>query len=180
MLLTALYLLSVNQSCSGTVLDRGKPVADAAVWVEGTFTVKASKATVDQRHRTFSPHIQIVTVGSVIEFPNNDDVFHNVYAEFRAKRFDLGLYPKGQSKKVSFDKSGIVAVLCNIHPQMSAYVVIVNTPYFAKTDKNGHFSIPGIPASNVTVKVWHESGKTAEQNLGSQDQWGQLKLELRR
>lgn len=164
---TVLLLLAPNAMVTGRVLDQGRPLADAVVWLEGGERSMPGRATVDQRHEMFQPHIQIVTVGSKVDFPNNDDVFHNVYAESQAKRFDLGVYPRGKSKQVTFDKPGVVSVLCNVHSQMSAYIVVVDSPYFAKTDKQGRFKLPNVADHSYTVHVWHENGKSAIVKLSS-------------
>ena len=159
----SLTLLAISKSATidGVVTDGGRPVADAVVWLEGPEHAAPGHAIVDQRHQMFSPHIQVIPVGSRVDFPNNDDVFHNVYAEFQAKRFDLGVYPRGKSKQVTFDKPGVVSVLCNVHSQMSAYIVVVDTPYFAKTDAKGRFKFANVANHPYSVHVWHESGKSA-------------------
>lgn len=166
-MLTALIALIPTGDLSGVVLDRGRPVANAAVWLSGDFASTPKRAVIDQRNLMFQPHVEVVPVGSTIDFPNHDDVFHNVYAEFQAKRFDLGSYPKGSKKSVRFDKEGVVSVLCNVHSSMSAYIVVVDTPYFAKTDRQGRFSIHG-NWRTATLHAWHESGKTAKMELSGQ------------
>ncbi len=176
--LTTILLAHASASISGTVLNQGRPVRDAVIWLEGPVHATAGKGTVDQRHQAFEPHVQALTVGSRIDFPNNDDIFHNVYAEFQAKRFDLGVYPKGQSKHVTFDKTGVVSVLCNVHSQMSAYIVIVDTLYFAKTDKLGRYTIKGVADHAYTVHVWHESGKSTSKRLSKVTGNLTLNLEL--
>lgn len=178
--LSILLACSTSSNVSGTVTDQGKPVSDAVVWLEGPEHSKPGRATVDQRHQMFLPHIQVVPVGTRMDFPNNDDVFHNVYAEFQAKRFDLGVYPRGQSKHVTFDKPGVVSVRCNVHSQMSAYIIIVDSPYFAKTDARGFFSIKGVANHSYTVRVWHESGKTATSKISSPDVAQELRLGISR
>ena len=161
----SLFVTFKSATLTGVVSDSGHPVQDAVVWLEGKEKPNAGHAIVDQRHQMFSPHIQVVPVGSKVDFPNNDDVFHNVYAEFQAKRFDLGVYPRGKSKQVTFDKAGVVTVVCNVHSPRSAYIVVVDTPFFAKTDGKGRFSIPNVPNHSFTVHVWHESGRSAVKKL---------------
>jgi plastocyanin len=117
-----------------------------------------AKAVVDQRDRTFLPHVSVVTVGTQVDFPNNDIVFHNVFTEFNSTKFDLGNYPKGTSKSQVFKRPGLAVILCSIHPDMGAYVMVVDTPYYALSDKKGRFQISGVPAGRYTVEVWHESG----------------------
>ena len=119
-----------------------------------------SHAVVDQRDKTFIPHVSVVTTGTNVRFPNNDAVFHNVFAYYNAKKFDLGMYPQGKTKEVRFDKPGIVALLCNVHSEMSAYIMVVSTPYYAITDKNGRFEMRDVPPGSYTLRAWHESGAT--------------------
>jgi len=144
----------------------GKPAPMAAVWLEapGLHGEPLPHAVLDQRNKTFIPHVLVVTPGTKVEFPNNDTVFHNVFAEFEAKRFDLGMYPRGAKKVQQFDRAGVVSLLCNIHPTMSAFIVIADSPYRATTDKAGVFRLPDVPAGNYTVHVWHESGGTTKQS----------------
>jgi plastocyanin len=149
-------------SVSGIVTDHGKPVSQAVVWLDGPVHVDPEVAVVDQRKRAFIPHIQVVPVGSRVDFPNNDDVFHNVFAEFQAKRFDLGMYPRGTKKSVTFDKPGIVSIRCNIHANMSAFMVVVNTPYYAITNSQGKFTMKGVSPRHYTLHAWAESGKTSK------------------
>lgn len=155
-------LMSQSATVSGTVTDRGKPVAEAVVWLSGGAKGRPMKDSIVQKGKRFIPRILVVTTGSTVDFPNRDDLFHNVFAEFNAKRFDLGMYPKGQTRSVVFDKSGVVSVLCNVHSEMSAYVMVVDSPYFAKTDKNGKFSISGVAAGSYQAEAWHESGRRAK------------------
>lgn len=141
-------------------LANGRDAGDAVVYLDGAGrAMPMPRAMVDQRRRTFFPHVSIVTVGTEVSFPNNDNVYHNVFADYDAKRFDLGMYPRGTVKKQSFPKPGLVVLMCSIHPEMSAYIMVVDTPYFAVTDGSGRFRIDNVPAGSYTVKVWHESGQ---------------------
>ncbi|MEJ5251957.1 MAG: carboxypeptidase regulatory-like domain-containing protein [Chthonomonadetes bacterium] len=163
---STLFTQPPGAEVTGQVLMLGKPVRDAVVYLEGA--PKPSplpKAVVDQRNKTFVPHVLVVTVGTTVEFPNNDVVLHNVFAYYEAKRFDLGMYRRGTSRSVTFDKPGIVALLCNIHPDMSAYIFVVDTPYYALTDKNGQFRIRSIVPGTYTLRVWHESGAALSQKV---------------
>ena len=110
----------------------------------------------DQRNETFSPHVLAVTVGSVVEFPNNDSTFHNVFSLSKARRFDLGRYARGKSKSVVFDHAGVVRVFCDIHSHMSAFILVFNHPYFATTDSDGRYRIDNIPPGTYSVAAWHE------------------------
>jgi plastocyanin len=109
-----------------------------------------------QRHKSFAPHLLVVQAGSVVQFPNQDPFFHNVFSLFEGKRFDLGLYEAGSSRAVRFDKPGISYLFCNIHPEMSAVVITLKTPYYGVSDRNGHVTIPGVPPARYKLQVWNE------------------------
>ena len=113
-------------------------------------------ATLLQKNKAFDPHILAVHVGSQVDFPNHEPFFHNVFSLFNGKRFDLGLYEAGSTRGVHFDRVGICYIFCNIHPQMSAVIVVVDTPYFAVSDSQGKVSIPHVPSGRYQVKVWEE------------------------
>jgi hypothetical protein len=112
--------------------------------------------TLLQKNRTFIPHLQVVPVGSVIEFPNRDPFFHNVFSLFNGKRFDLGLYEAGSSKSVRFSMAGVSYIFCNIHPEMSAVVIALNTPLFAVGDAKDSVLLRGIPPGDYKLHVWIE------------------------
>jgi plastocyanin len=120
----------------------------------------AGHARMDQRHEEFIPHVLAVTVGTIVDFPNDDTKFHNVFSLSRVKTFDLGRYPVGHSKSVQFDKAGIVPISCDIHTHMSAYVLVFNHPYFAVADEDGRYAIANVPPGSYTLKVWSEDGRT--------------------
>jgi plastocyanin len=165
-MVAALVLLSLihrELSVSGRVtLPSGKPAFQAIVSFTGSVRPKPlAKAVVDQRDRTFIPHVSVVTVGTRVDFPNNDVIFHNVFTEFNSTKFDLGNYAKGTKKTQLFDKPGLAVIMCSIHPDMGAYIMVVDTPFYAITNKNGEYRIPAIPNGNYKVEVWHESGAKA-------------------
>jgi hypothetical protein len=112
--------------------------------------------TLVQKNRTFIPHMQVVPVGSVIEFPNRDPFFHNVFSLFGGKRFDLGLYEAGSSKSVRFSKAGVSYIFCNIHPEMSAVVIALSTPLYAIADEKDSVVLRDIPPGDYTLHVWIE------------------------
>ena len=118
----------------------------------------AGRVRLDQRNQVFEPHLLAVTVGTTVEFPNDDPMFHNVMSLARGNAFDLGRYPRGQSKSKRFDTPGIVPVVCDIHAHMSAYILVFSHSYFAVTDPEGRYSIPNIPSGTYTLKVWSELG----------------------
>lgn len=109
-----------------------------------------------QKHKQFDPHILVAPVGSAVEFPNLDPYFHNVFSLFEGKRFDLGLYEAGSTRTVRFDRAGISYIFCNIHPEMSAVVVALETPYYAITDRAGEIRIPAVPPGRYRLEVWNE------------------------
>jgi plastocyanin len=133
---------------------------DAAVYVEKipgqTFPPPKDAVTLDQLNLTFIPHVLPVLVGTTVAFPNSDEVRHNVFSTSPTKRFNLGTYPRGMAKNVTFDKPGVVDLLCNVHSEMSAYVVVVETPYFAVTGKDGSYTIKNVPPGKYVIKTWHE------------------------
>jgi len=110
-----------------------------------------------QKNKSFDPHLLAVTTGSTVDFPNLDPWFHNVFSLFNGKKFDLGLYEAGTTRTVHFDREGVSYIFCNIHPQMSAVVVVVASPYFAVAGKNGDFSIAGVPPGRYVLHLWSEN-----------------------
>jgi len=107
-----------------------------------------------QKNKTFTPHLLVVPVGSVVEFPNLDPFYHNVFSLFNGKRFDLGLYESGTSRNVHFDHAGISYIFCNIHPEMSAIVISVPTPYYATSSYSGILSIHDVPPGTYIMHTW--------------------------
>jgi len=114
------------------------------------------RAVMDQRNETFVPHVLPVMVGTVVEFPNSDSIYHNVFSLSRAKRFDLGRYAAGKSKSVRMDRTGVVRVLCDIHSHMNAFILVFNHPFFDVTDLDGRFELPALAAGTYTVVGWYE------------------------
>jgi plastocyanin len=109
-----------------------------------------------QKNKIFEPHILVVPVGSVVEFPNRDPFFHNVFSMFEGKRFDLGLYEAGSSRIVHFDRPGVSYIFCNIHPEMSAVVITVTTPLYAISNSAGQLSIANVPYGKYLLHIWSE------------------------
>jgi len=112
-----------------------------------------------QKNKRFDPHVLAVPAGAIIDFPNLDPFFHNVFSMFDGKRFDLGLYESGASHAVTFDTPGVCYIFCNIHPEMSAAVVVVDSLYYATSGPAGEFSIRNVPEGTYLLYVWHERGK---------------------
>jgi plastocyanin len=109
-----------------------------------------------QKNKSFEPHILVVPAGSMVEFPNHDPFFHNVFSLFEGKRFDLGLYEAGTSRMVRFDRPGISYIFCNIHPQMSAVIITLATPLFAISNADGQIALTGVPYGRYRLHVWSE------------------------
>jgi plastocyanin len=122
------------------------------------------KPQIVQKNKEFHPHLTVVRVGTVVNFPNRDPFFHNVFSLFNGKRFDLGLYEAGATNSVRFDHAGISFLFCNIHSEMSAVVISVDTPYYAASDKNGDVSIPAVPDGKYELHVWYERSLPAALN----------------
>jgi plastocyanin len=147
---------------SGTVRVSGKLQGDVVVWIDAAsapLPATPARAVLDQRNLMFSPHVLAVRVGTTVDLPNNDLVFHNVFSFHDGKKFDLGLYPVGTSKRLTFDRAGISRLFCNIHPAMAAYIMAVDSPYFAVSDKQGRFTIRGVPAGTHPYRAWRPGGE---------------------
>ena len=110
-----------------------------------------------QKDKSFEPHVLVVPVGTEVEFPNRDPFFHNVFSLFEGKRFDLGLYEAGSTRDVLFDKPGISYIFCNIHAEMSAVVISLNTPYYGVSDRKGRVTIQHVPPGRYSLRVWYET-----------------------
>jgi len=123
------------------------------------------RAVLDQRNENFVPYVLAVTVGSTVDFPNSDRVYHNVFSLSKPKRFDLGRYPRGQSRSVRFDQPGVVRVFCEIHSHMSAFVLVFAHRYFATTDAEGRYRIEGVPPGDYTLAVWNDGAVRAQREV---------------
>lgn len=115
-----------------------------------------SRPRLTQHNKSFEPHLLVVPVGSTVDFPNHDPFFHNVFSLFDGKRFDLGLYEAGATNSVKFDRVGVSLLFCNIHPEMSAVIVALSTPYYAVSDRTGHVTISDVPDGKYELHVWYE------------------------
>jgi plastocyanin len=114
-----------------------------------------------QKDKMFTPHLLVVPTGSQVEFPNQDPFFHNVFSLFNGKRFDLGLYESGTSRSVRFDREGVSYIFCNIHPEMAAVVLALNTPYYAISGESGVVTLRNVPPGSYRLNVWSENGQLA-------------------
>ncbi len=170
--LLALAGASRANEIKGKVSVQGiKSAENIAVYVDviadKKFDAPKDHVVVDQRKMTFIPLVVVVQQGTTVEFLNSDPVGHNVYwpsiSGNKKLSHNLGTWPKGEKKPFQFNDLGTASLLCNVHPEMSGYVVVVPTPYFAVTDKEGNFEIKNIPAGKYTLKTWSEDGKPTSQ-----------------
>ena len=147
--------------------DSGAAVKDTSrvvVWLVPLDTVRPIRFNAErpnhrmaQHDKTFEPNLLVVPMGIVVDFPNLDPWFHSVFSLYRGKRFDLGLYESGSQKEVRFDRPGASYVFCNIHPEMVAVVLTVDSQFYGISDKAGHFSIAGVPPGRYLLRVWSEN-----------------------
>ena len=170
----ALVLYAATPILAGTlqgkvaVLEKdGKRAQDAdaaVVWVEGPkVRTRPTGATVTMKSKAFVPRVTVVSVGGRVEFPNQDSIFHNVFSVSGENRFDLELYKKPKSGFKVFEQPGVVRIYCNIHPQMSGFVLVRDNPFWAKVGADGSYTVPDVPAGSWVVKAWHErSGESAQ------------------
>lgn len=124
----------------------GAPVLPAAV----------PHARMIQKNKTFTPHVLAITVGTIVDFPNYDPIFHNAFSNYNGQIFDIGLYPPGTTRSIAFRREGVVRVFCNIHPAMSAVIVVLKSPYYAVSQKDGSLQIAGVPEGAYRMHVFHE------------------------
>ena len=136
-------------------------LSDIVVWLESleggaTQAIQPEHARLLQKDKMFHPHVLAIPVGSVVDFPNADPIFHNAFSNFDGQLFDVGLYPPGASRSIRFRRAGIVRVFCNIHPAMSAVILVLDTPYFAKAGDDGHYRIANVPPGGYRLRVFDE------------------------
>ena len=121
---------------------------------------ESGRAVMDQRNETFVPHVLAITTGTLVDFPNSDKFYHNVFSLSKPKRFDLGRYPAGRSESVRFDRPGIVRVFCDIHSHMNAFILVFGHPFFAMTDAEGRYRIENVPPGTYSIVAWNEGTPT--------------------
>ena len=186
-MMQGLFAVKAVAACSAVLLMAGAIVAgdikgkvsvqglksaeNIAVYVDAIpdkkFDAPTAKPVVDQTKMTFVPHVIVVQVGTTVEFLNSDPVGHNVYwpsiSGNKKLSHNLGTWPKGEKKGFQFNDVGVASLLCNVHPEMSGYIVVAPTPYFAVTDKSGDYEIKNVPPGKYTLKTWSEDGKVTTQ-----------------
>ncbi len=176
--LTALVFLTTLTQAGWAGEIKGKVTAtgmrsaeNIAVYVDAipgkTFPAPAKPVVMDQKNLKFVPHVLVVIKGTTVSFLNSDPVGHNVFwpsiSGNKKLAHNLGTWPQGQQKSFTFDDVGVASLLCNVHPEMSGYVVVVATPYFAVTDAQGEFDIKDVPPGHYTLTTWSEEGKPVTQ-----------------
>jgi plastocyanin len=154
-----------------TLLDKGErqaeDVGQAVVWLATAqpVSLRPVQAEITTAEKQFSPHVLVVPVGSTVTFPNHDPFNHNVFSLSEEHPFDLGLYGRGQTRSVKFDRAGIIRIYCNVHAQMSALVLVRDNPYFAQPSSDGSFSLPPVPAARYELHAWHERSPEVTREL---------------
>ena len=140
----------------GTVTNGTRPEPTAVVWLEAPNAPQRATQTkvIHQRNLSFTPHVLAIQTGTTVDFPNEDRVFHNVFSFKDGKAFDLGIYPAGASRRVTFAVPGVTRLFCNIHPGMSAYIVAVDSPYYSAVSDDGTFTIPAVPPGTYKYRAW--------------------------
>ena len=142
---------------------------DTVVYIErvkGNFPPHGENAIMDQKNLVFIPHVLVVLKGTTVDYLNSDDVRHNVFSpDAIADKMNLGMWPRGEVRPYTFNKLGDAVMLCNVHPEMEAYVVVVQNPYFSKTDKEGDYEIENVPPGEYTLKVWNKKYKAKDKKI---------------
>ncbi len=172
-LLTFVILIGLVEAgdLSGKITCKGVRSNAGAViyleYMEGEFSPKEKPTVMDQKGLKFDPHILPITRGTTVNFINNDDVLHNVFSPDKcATNFNLGTWPKGETRSHTFESEGCYSVvLCNVHPEMEAWILVLQNPYFAITDEDGNYSIKNIPAGSYSLVAWHERLKNKSQKV---------------
>ncbi len=166
--LIAITALS-TAAVAGTIHGKVSGVSGVSVvYVEAipgkTFPAPTQHIVIDQKGLMFTPHLVAIEQGTTVEFLNSDSVAHNVFwisiSGNKKLGHNLGTWPQGQKQSFKFDNPGAVPLLCNVHPEMAAYIIVSPTPYFAETDKSGAYKIDNVPDGAYTVTAWHEGAKT--------------------
>jgi plastocyanin len=180
---------SLAGDITGKVSVQGlKSAVNIAVYVDAIpdkkFEAPRDHVVVDQKKMEFIPHVVVVLQGTTVDFLNSDPVGHNVYwpsiSGNKKLTHNLGTWPKGEKKSFQFNDLGVAPLLCNVHPEMSGYVVTVATPYFAVTDKDGNYEIKNVPAGHYTLKTWSEDGKATTQSVDVSASGGSADLTVKK
>ncbi len=130
-----------------------------------TFLPPSEPAVMDQVNLSFVPHILPVVAGTKVIFPNSDKIRHSVFSLNKTKKFDFGTYPPGTEKSIVCDQPGVISILCYIHHDMSAYIVVLETPYFSITNEEGDYSVSDVPSGNYKISFWHEEAEIKSEEV---------------
>ena len=136
------------------------------------------RARMDQRNETFLPHVLTIDQGTLVDFPNNDTTYHNVFSLSKTRKFDLGRYARGKSKSIRFERAGVVRIFCDIHSHMSAFVLVFSHPYYAKAEVDGRYRIDNVPPGTYTVSAWHEGDVAETKTVTVPAQGGDVDLDF--
>lgn len=145
--------------------------ANAVIYIEKItgkkFDPPKEAAIMDQKNLVFIPHVLPIITGTTVKYINSDDVLHNVFSPDQcAEKFNLGTWPKGQARSYTFQNPGCIPVmLCNVHPEMEAYILVLETPYYAVSTKDGSYAIKDVPPGSYTLKIWHEKLRSQTMNI---------------
>lgn len=167
-----LALLTAQVAMAGNIKGKVSP-GKSVVYLEssGAATPAASDkpVTMDQKGLRFEPHVLVIQVGTTVDFLNSDQVQHNVFwpsiSGDKKKTHNMGTWPQGQKRPFKFNDPGVVTLLCNVHPEMSGYIIVSPTPYFAETDAEGAFTIANVPDGQYTINAWHEGKKLQSKKI---------------
>jgi plastocyanin len=160
-----LHASTISASTISGTVSPAKP--DSVVYIAAipgkTFPAPAKPFVMDQKSLLFQPHVLAVPLGATVQFQNSDKVQHNIFwpdiSGNKSVSHNMGTWPTGQARPFKFDTPGVVSLLCNVHPEMSAYIIVSPTPYYAVTDASGNFKIDDVPDGSYTVSAWHEGMK---------------------
>ena len=159
--------------------DRRRSVVYLQTAPQGAFEVaEHARARLDQKDQAFEPYVLAIGTGTTVDFPNNDRTYHNVFSLSKVGRFDLGRYSRGHSKSVRFDRPGVVRVFCDIHSQMSAFILVFAHRYFATTEEDGSYRIEGVPPGSYMVAVWNDGEQREARPVTIPPEGGQVELDL--
>jgi plastocyanin len=154
-----------------TLLEKGdrqaEDVGQAVIWLSAgrRIPVPPARAEISTADKEFSPHVLVVPLGSTVTFPNHDPFNHNVFSLSEENPFDLGLYGRGETRSVTFERAGVVRIYCNVHPQMSALVLVRDNPWYSQPSSDGSFTIPSVPPGRYVLHAWHERAPQTTRNL---------------
>jgi plastocyanin len=171
-LMILLTTVMTAMAVAGTIQGQASP-GNSVIYVDTiqgkTFPPPSQRPVMGQQKLAFNPHILVVQQGTTVEFVNNDAVQHNVFwpsiGGNKKEGHNLGTWPKGDKRSFTFDRPGVVALLCNVHAEMSGYIIVSPTPYFAQSDASGNYKIENVPNGNYKIVAWHEGAKQQAKSL---------------